>query len=185
MKKFILALVALFAMVNVASAKDDVFVTSGSLVELKANNVNVFVEWDYSNATLEGKKVADFLAEKGPDWQNSYESELKRAEIVFATQLNKKSKTVTVVDDRNSADYVMTIKMGDFYYGSTGLSIVVGMGAGSAHMHADIVVSKGGAAVAEVKCDGVPGNGYGNEVRRTTSYLNLANWMVKLVKKAK
>lgn len=185
MKKIFLALVALFSMVNIAMASDDVVLTSGSLAELNAGQVKVCVVWDYSNSTLEGNKPETFLAEKGEDWVKGYPKELKNAEAVFAKQLNKKSKTVTLVDDSSAADYVMTIKMGDFHYGSTSLSFMIGFGTGDAHMSADITVTKGSTTVATIKADGVPGPGIGNETRRSNAYLDLAKWMVKLIKKAK
>lgn len=185
MKKLFLILVAMFAMFNIASAKDDVVVTSGSLVGLKTNEAKVYIVWDYSGATIEGKKVETFLAEKGQEWVDGYPSELSRAEGHFVATINKKSKTMKVVDDRSSADYVMTVKVGDLHYGSTGLSVVIGMGAGDAHLHANITVAKQDSKVAEVMVDGVPGSGFGNEVRRSNCYIEMAKWIVKLVKKAK
>lgn len=67
MKKFLFLMVALFSAITM-SAKDDVTVKSGSLSEIKAAGISkVFIVWDYSAATLEGKQVDAFLKEKGED----------------------------------------------------------------------------------------------------------------------
>ncbi|MBQ5352205.1 MAG: hypothetical protein IIU38_08440, partial [Bacteroidaceae bacterium] len=61
MKKLLFLMVALFSTVTMC-AKDDVRYKSGSLSEIKAaGSSKVFVVWDYTGSTLEGKPVAEFL----------------------------------------------------------------------------------------------------------------------------
>ena len=187
MKKVILALVILFAGIATANAKSDVTVTNGSLRELKGSKAQVFVRWDYSNSTIEDKEVATYLKERGEDWERDYNSELAKAENNFNSRLNDKSKDVQTVNDENSADYIIVIKVKDFHYGITALSVVIGMGAGDAHLTGTMEIYKKGQAepIAVVDIDGVPGAGYGNEVRRIEAYRELAEQFAKLVKKAK
>jgi hypothetical protein len=45
-------------------AKADVTLKSGSLAKLKTSKEKVYVVWDYSHATLEGRDVKTFLKEK-------------------------------------------------------------------------------------------------------------------------
>lgn len=185
MKKLLFAVVAFFAMVNVACAKDDVMLASGSLFGLNQGEQKVYVAFDYSAATIEGKKPADFLKEKGEEWVNNYSNELEKAEAFFCAEITKRSKTMKIVNSEAEADYVMTVRIGNFHYGSSGLSVVIGFGAGDAHLSANVDITKDGTKVAQIVADGVPGDGYGNEVRRNYCYIGLAKNIAKLVKKAK
>lgn len=180
-------LVALFSAITV-SASDDVVLSSGSLSELvKAAPADVAIVWDYSNATLEGKNVDAFLQEKGSDWVSGYPEELNRAQTVFEKRLLKEKKLFNVVEDQSKAKYIITIKVGDFYYGSTGMSIVIGFGAGNSSFKGTIEVTRQGEStpIAVLRAVGVPGSGMGNEARRIDAYKNLSKWVVKYVKKAK
>lgn len=187
MKKVILALVILFAGIATANAKSDVELINGSLRELKGSKATMFVRWDYSNSTIEGKEVDTYLKERGEDWVRDYNAELAKAENNFNSRLNDKSKDVRAINDENSADYIIVVKVKDFNYGITALSVVIGMGAGDAHLTGTMEIYKKGQAepIAVVDIDGVPGAGYGNEVRRIEAYRELAEQFAKLVKKAK
>ena len=95
-------MVALFSTITM-SAKDDVTVKSGSLAEIKAaGKSGVFIVWDYSAATLEGKNVDAFLKEKGGDWVENYPKELAEAEAEFAEAVGK-SKFVYVTTEKDQA----------------------------------------------------------------------------------
>lgn len=102
MKKIIFLFVALLSVITM-SAKDDVTVKSGSLAEVKAAGSSfVYIVWDYSSATLEGKNVDAFLKEKGADWVAGYPQELAEAEAEFAKALGK-SKYVNVTTEKDQA----------------------------------------------------------------------------------
>ena len=186
MKKIIFLFVALLSVITM-SAKDDVTVKSGSLAEIK-NSVSsfVYIVWDYSSATLEGKNVDAFLKEKGADWVAGYPQELAEAEAEFAKALGK-SKFVNVTTEKDQAQYIITIKVKDFNYGNTAVAVWVGMGAGDAHFNATVEFTKNGSkeTVAVLDADGVPGGGFGNEARRRDAYEELGECLVKIIKKAK
>lgn len=117
-------------------AKADVTLKSGSLAKLKTSKEKVYVVWDYSHATLEGRDVKTFLKEKGPDWERDYKKELERAEVNFMERFNDKTKSVTVTNNKSEADYTIVVEVKDFRYGSTGVSVMIGFGAGDAHLNA-------------------------------------------------
>jgi hypothetical protein len=186
MKKIIFLFVALLSVITM-SAKDDVTVKSGSLAEVKAAGSSfVYIVWDYSSATLEGKNVDAFLKEKGADWVAGYPQELAEAEAEFAKALGK-SKFVNVTTEKDQAQYIITIKVKDFNYGNTAVAVWVGMGAGDAHFNATVEFTKNGSkeTVAVLDADGVPGGGFGNEARRRDAYEELGECLVKIIKKAK
>ena len=186
MKKFLFLMVTLFSAITM-SAKDDVTVKSGSLAEVKAAGSSfVYIVWDYSSATLEGKNVDAFLKAKGADWVAGYPQELAEAEAEFAKALGK-SKFVNVTTEKDQAQYIITIKVKDFNYGNTAVAVWVGMGAGDAHLNGSVEITKNGSkdAIAVLDADGVPGGGFGNEARRRDAYEELGECLVKLIKKAK
>ena len=186
MKKFLFLMVALFSVITM-SAKDDVTVKSGSLAEIKAAGISkVFIVWDYSAATLEGKQVDAFLKEKGEDWVANYPQELAEAEAEFAKAVEK-SKFVNVTLEKDQAQYIITVKVKDFHYGSTGAAVMIGFGAGDAHLSGSVEFTKNGSTetISVLDVDGVPGAGWGNERRRREAYKELGEWVVKLIKKAK
>ena len=186
MKKIIFLFVALISVITM-SAKDDVTVKSSSLSEIKAAGSSfVYIVWDYSAATLEGKNVDAFLKEKGEDWVANYPQELAEAEAEFAKAVGK-SKFVNVTTEQDQAQYVITVKVKDFHYGSTGVSVMIGFGAGDAHLSGSVEFTKNGSTetISVLDVDGVPGAGFGNERRRREAYKELGEWVVKLIKKAK
>ena len=187
MIKKIFAIVVLFASVCVATAKPDVTVIKGSLAALKKSNAKVFVRWDYSTSTIEGKAVKTYLKERGDDWVRDYDAEIARAEENFRERLNDKSSDVSTVTSEQDADYIIVMKVSDFLYGSAALSAAIGFGAGDAHLSGKMEIYKKGAKspIAVLDVDGVPGAGYGNEIRRVNSYRELAENLAKLIKKAK
>ena len=81
MKRVLLLLSFVMCCVAGVFAKADVTLKSGSLTKLKTSKEKVYVVWDYSHATLEGRDVKTFLKEKGPDWERDYKKELEHAEV--------------------------------------------------------------------------------------------------------
>ena len=187
MKRVLLLLSFVMCCVAGVFAKADVTLKSGSLAKLKTSKEKVFVIWDYSHATLEGRDVKTFLKEKGPDWERDYKKELEHAEVNFMERFNDKTKSVTVTNNKSEADYTIVVEVKDFRYGSTGASVMIGFGAGDAHMNAlmNIYEKNVKQPFAVIDVDGVPGAGYGNEKRRVETYRELAEQVVKLIKKAK
>ena len=187
MKNIVLVIFAVLAGVTIATAKPDVTVIKGSLVELRKSNAKMFVRWDYSNSTIEGKEVNAYLKERGDDWVRDYDAEITRAESNFRERLDDESKDVQTTTDESSAEYTIVMKVRDFKYGQTGLAVVVGMGAGDAHLSGTMEIYKKGQSepIAVLDVDGVPGAGFGNEIRRVEAYRELAENLAKLIKKAK
>ena len=187
MKRIVLLLSFVMFCVVSMFAKADVTLQSGSLSKLKASKAKVYVVWDYTHATLEGKNVKEFLKEKGADWERDYKAELQRAEKNFMDRFNDKTKSVTVTDKKSEAEYTIVIEVKDFHYGSTGVSVMIGFGAGDAHMNALMNFYEKGVkeSFAVIDVDGVAGAGYGNEKRRVETYREVAEQVVKLIKKAK
>ena len=187
MKKILLVLAGLMCSVAGVFAKADVTMKSGSLAELKGVKEKIYVVWDYSHATLEGKEVQAFLKEKGAEWQRDYQKELQTAEENFAERFNDKSKDAKITAEKRDAKYRFVVEVKDFHYGSTGVSVVFGMGAGDAHMSGLVKVyaANDKQPFAVIDVDGVAGAGYGNEKRRVETYRELAEQIVKLIKKAK
>ena len=92
MKRIVLLLSFIVCCVMSVFAKADVTLKSGSLSPLKTSKAKVYVVWDYSHATLEGKDAKAFLKEKGKEWERDYQSELERAEANFMERFNDKTK---------------------------------------------------------------------------------------------
>ncbi len=187
MKNIVLVIFAVLAGVTIATAKPDVTVIKGSLVELRKSNAKMFVRWDYTNSTIEGKEVNAYLKERGDDWVRDYDAEIARAESNFKERLNDESGDVQAINDEASAEYTIVMKVKDFDYGITGLSVAIGFGAGDSHLSGTMEIYKKGQSepIAVLDVDGVPGAGFGNEIRRVEAYRELAENLAKLIKKAK
>ena len=187
MKRVVLLLSFVVCCVMSLFAKSDVTLKSGSLSKLKTSKAKVYVVWDYSHATLEGQDVKTFLKEKGKEWERDYKAELEHAEANFMERFNDKTKSVTITDKKSEADYTIVIEVKDFHYGSTGASVLIGFGAGDAHMSGlmNFYEKNTKQPFAVIDVDGVAGAGFGNEKRRIETYRELAEQVVKLIKKAK
>jgi len=187
MKKTLLTLFVILAGIVTATAKPDVSLIKGSLLELKGSNAKIFVRWDYTKSTIEDKPVAAYLKERGADWERDYPAELTRAEKAFRERLGDKSKDVSTVTKESEADYVIVMKVKDFNYGQTALAVTVGFGAGDARLSGTMEIYKKGQKepIAVLDVDGVHGKGYGSELRRENTYRDLAENLAKLIKKAK
>lgn len=187
MKQTLLVLVIILTGIATATAKPDVTVIKGSLVELKKSNAKIFVRWDYTNSTIEGKEVNAYLKERGDDWVRDYDTEIARAESNFRERLDDESKDVQTTTEESSAEYTIVMKVKDFNYGITGLAVAVGFGAGDSHLYGTMEIYKKGQSepIAILDVDGVPGAGFGNEIRRVEAYRELAENLAKLIKKAK
>ncbi len=187
MKKILFIIMITVMNMTGAFAKADVKLIKGSLLPLKGSNAKVIVQWDYSNSTIEGKEPKAFLKEKGEEWKHDYQAEIIRAEENFIERINEKTKDIFAIKENTGAVYKIIIKVKDFNYGSTGVSVIIGFGAGDAHLSGTMEIYKIETAtpVAIIDIDGVPGAGFGNEKRRVETYRELAEQLVKLIKKAK
>ena len=107
MKKFLLLMVAA---VMSLTAWADAKVENGSMRYLKNPEVRVLVTWDYSKMMIEDKKPADFLKEKGADWERDYPAEVAAGESAFDVTFNKKDKKYALItDDEDAAQYEFII----------------------------------------------------------------------------
>ncbi len=184
MKKIVAIIVALVS--TVFCFADDLTILKGSVSVFKGSVSSAVVRWDYSHSTIEGKEINEYLQERGEDWVRDYDSEIKRAEDTFLNRFNKKQKYIkaSVGDD---AEYEIVIKVKNFNYGVTALAVVVGFGAGDAHLYGNVEIYKKGQVepIAVIYIDGVGGCGYGNEKRRINAYEELAESLASLIKKGK
>ncbi|MCM1066639.1 MAG: hypothetical protein NC418_03580 [Muribaculaceae bacterium] len=185
MKKYFMLMV--LAIVSL-TAWADAEVKSGSLKDLKTPDARVLVTWDYSQMLIEDKKPEDFLREKGPDWERDYPAEVSACEATFDIFFNKKDKKFAqITDDEDAAQYEMIIHVDSFHYGSLGAAIAFGGFARGAHIEGTVDVvklsDKSKLAVISFECSGKAA--YSNEQRRTLAYYDLAQDIVKLIKKAK
>ena len=80
---------------------------------------------------------------------------------------------------KSEADYTIVIEVKDFHYGSTGVSVLIGFGAGDAHMNALMTFYEKNVKqpFAVIDVDGVAGAGYGNE--KTSCRDLTVNWQNK------
>lgn len=185
MKKYFLLIVA--AIMSLSAWADSEF-KSGSLRDLKNPDVRILVTWDYSNMTIEDKKPADYLKEKGADWEKDYPAEVSAGEAAFDVLFNKKDKKYALItDDEDAAQYEFVIHVDQFHYGSTGAAIAFGGFARGAHIEGTVDViklsDKSKVAVLSFDCSGKAA--YSNEARRVLAYQDLAQDLAKLIGKSK
>lgn len=185
MKKYLLLLVvAMFSFTAWADAE----IKSGSLRDLKSSDVRVLVTWDYEKMLIEDKAPADFLKEKGADWEKDYPAEVAAGESAFDVLFNKKDKKYALItDDEDAAQYEFVIHVSQFHYGSTGAAVVFGGFARGAHIEGTVDVvkmsDKSVVATIEFNCSGKAA--LGNEARRILAYQDLAQDLAKMIGKSK
>lgn len=185
MKKLMMLLAA--AVVSL-SAWADAEVKSGSMSELKNADVRVLITWDYSKMTIEDKKPAEYLKEKGPDWEKDYPAEVAAGESAFDVLFNKKDKKYALItDDEDAAQYELVIHVDKFHYGSLGAAIAFGGFSRGAHIEGtvDVIKRSDKSKVATIEYDCSGGAAYSNEARRVLAYQDLAKDLAKLIGKAK
>ncbi len=185
MKKYLLFIAAV---VTSLTAWADAEVKSGSMKDLKNPDARVLVTWDYSKMTIEDKAPAEFLKEKGPDWEKDYPAEVAAGEAAFDVLFNKKDKKYAqITDDEDAAQYEFIIHVDKFHYGSLGAAIAFGGFARGAHIEGtvDVVKLSDKSVVATLEFDCSGSAAYSNEARRVLAYQDLAKDLAKLVGKAK
>lgn len=185
MKKIFMLLAAVLVSM---SAWADAEVKDGNLAPLKNADARVLITWDYSKMTIEDKAPAEFLKEKGPDWEKDYPAEVSAGEAAFDVLFNKKDKKYAqITDDDEAAQYEFIIHVDKFHYGSLGAAIAFGGFARGAHIEGTVEViklaDKSKIASIQFECSGAAA--YSNEARRVLAYQDLAKDMAKLIGKAK
>lgn len=185
MKKYLLLLVVA---ITSLTAWADADITSGSLRELKSSDVRVLVTWDYEKMLIEDKTPADFLKEKGADWEKDYPAEVAAGEAAFDVLFNKKDKKYALItDDEDAAQFEFVIHVDQFHYGSTGAAVVFGGFARGAHIEGtvEVVRMSDKAVIATIKFDCSGKAAYSNEARRVLAYQDLAQDLAKMIGKSK
>lgn len=175
---------AMFTMVAFADSK----LVSGSLIDLKNSEARILVTWDYSKMLIEDKKPADFLKEKGADWEKDYPAEVAAGESAFDVEFNKKDKKYALItDDDDDAQYEFIIHVSKFHYGSLGATIMFGGFARGAHIEGtvDVINRKTRSNIATLSFDCSGKSSYSNEAKRILAYQDLAKDLAKLIGKAK
>ncbi len=185
MKKHLLLLfVAMVSLKALANAD----IKGGSRRDLKNSDVRVLVTWDYEKMLIEDKTPAEFLKEKGSDWEKDYPAEVAASEAAFDVLFNKKDKKYALItDDEDAAQYEFVIHVNQFHYGSIGAAIVFGGFARGAHIEGTIDVIKltDKTIVATIEFDCAGKATYSNEARRILAYQDLAQDIAKLIGKSK
>lgn len=185
MKKYLFLLVAaIFSLTAWADSK----LESGSLKDLKTPDARILVTWDYSKMLIEDKKPADYIKEKGADWERDYPAEVSASESAFDVWFNKKDKKYALItDDEDAAQYEFVIHIDELHYGSTGAAIVFGGFARGASLKGtvDVIKLSDKSKVATLSFDCSGSAALGNEARRVLAYQDLAQDLAKLIKKAK
>lgn len=187
MKRISLLLMVTVLCSLTAMASSDLKLVKGSVAELKGSKATICAKWDYSKSTLEDKPVSAFLKEKGEDWERDYPKEIANAERNFISRLNDKAKKHVTAVQGDDADYQIVVKVKNFTYGSTGLSVVIGFGAGDARLWGTLEIYKKGASepIAVIDIDGAGGAGIGNELRRIECYREIAELLADILKRGK
>lgn len=183
----LLALIALFATLNVASAQNQKHLTlsSGSLDELNDANATIFVVYNYDKETLNGKSVVDFIAEKPKKRSmESIKEERAEAEEIFTETFNATSNTIKAVTDQSKATYILTIDFADLNYGNVAAGILTSIpGAGNAKLDATVTITKDGANVATIDVKDLSMESLDKKSTRGVEYMGLADAIVKAIKK--
>lgn len=185
MKKCIMLIALLMCSV---AAWADCDVTSGSMVDLKNADARVLVTWDYSKMLIEDKTPAEYLKEKGADWERDYPAEVAAGEAAFDVFFNKKDKKYAqITDDEDAAQYELVIHVDKFHYGSLGAAIVFGGFSRGAHIEGtvDVIKLSDKSKVCTLKYDCSGSAAYSAEARRVLAYQDLAQDLAKCIKKAK
>ena len=182
---FFTAFLWLVCVTNV-QAKNEVTIKSGDPASLK-NAGEVTFEFDYTQTTIEGKPLMEYLQGRGDDFVRDWPGDSEKAATYFPIKFNKKNKLgITLVPSSNSAKYKLVIHVTKFDMGN-GASAFVPFGgakAGGVIMWgtAEFIDINTGNPCCTLEIDEVKGIGHPSEaVRRGLTYMELSKKMLKLL----
>lgn len=184
------ALGVIYALLSISLScfAGDITVVSGDLSIIRNSSVRATVKFDYSELILEGKPYMEHLKSRGEDFVNDWPSESTASEAYFIRCWNKDNDEGMQVSTSESSEYLMYFHVKEMHMGSGAASMLVGFGAGGASMSGTMYIFKNlnSIPVLTVEIDDQTGrSGMTEIVRRTDLYGELAEDLVKTLKKAK
>ncbi|MDR0828912.1 MAG: hypothetical protein LBN95_02220 [Prevotellaceae bacterium] len=116
MKKLLFTFVCLFGAMSLF-AGNPVSVKSGDVSVLK-DVTTALLELDFSNATVEGKTIDEYLESRGSDFVRDFPQDKEYSALMFAAQYNKKNKGLHVATDVSDAVLKFVIHVDKLDYGN-------------------------------------------------------------------
>ena len=170
MKKLIL-IAATLLLSTFAFAKDYVFVTSGDVSVLKNKANTVFVQFDYTQALVEGINFFEWQKKRGEEWVRDWPKDEAEINEFFLKYFNKKNKKgMKAISTPELATHKMIITPSQIDMGNTGGMFVPGFNpkTGGAILwgKVEILDNQTGATVLTLGIDEVRGNSGWSESQR-------------------
>jgi hypothetical protein len=187
MKKKVLSVFLALLFVNLSSFAD-IYVISGDLSVVKDPSICAKVIFDYSELLLEGKPYMEQLKSRGEDFVRDWPAETMASEAYFMQCWNHDNEKGIKVGTSDNAEYIIYFHVKKMHMGSGAASMMIGFGAGGASMSGTMYVFKNlnAVPVLTVEIDNQTGkSGMTEIIRRTSLYGELAEDVVKKLKKAK
>lgn len=166
----------------------DIKVVSGDLSVVKDPSICAKVIFDYTDLMLEGKPYMEQLKAKGDDFVRDWPTESMASEAYFLKCWNQDNDGGMEVSTAGDDKYIMYFHVKKMHMGSGAASMLVGFGAGGASMSGTMYIfkDKNAVPVLTVEIDNQTGrSGISELVRRTDLYGELAEDLVKRLKKTK
>ncbi|MBR6054091.1 MAG: hypothetical protein IKP46_01975 [Bacteroidales bacterium] len=185
MKKFLL-LAAAILVSAMAFAKDYLYPTFGDISVLKDKANTIFVQFDYTQATVSGINFFEWQKARGEEWVRDWPREEAEIRDYFTRYFNKKNKKgAALVSDPAIATHKMIITPSMIDMGNTGGAFVPGFNpkSGGAVLWGTIEVldNRTGQTVLVLKMDEIRGNsGYSETIRLKLAVYDLAGELAGL-----
>lgn len=188
MKTKVLGVLYALFFISASCFAGDITVVSGDLSVIRNSSIRATVKFDYSELILEGKPYMEHLKSRGDDFVRDWPSESTASEAYFIKCWNKDNDEGMQVSTSENSEYLMYFHVKEMHMGSGAASMLVGFGAGGASMSGTMYIFKNlnSIPVLTVEIDNQTGrSGMTEIVRRTDLYGELAEDLVKTLKKAK
>ena len=185
MKKSLLIAAALLVSA-MAFAKDYLYPVSGSISVLKNKANTLYVQFDYTQATVEGINFFEWQKARGEEWVRDWPYEEAGIRDYFIKYFNKKNKKgAAIVSDPSLATHKMIITPSMIDMGNTGGAFVPGFNpkSGGAVLWGtvEILDNRTGETVLVLKMDEIRGNsGYSETIRLKLAVYDLAGELAGL-----
>ena len=187
MKTRILFIALLLTSILSAKAAKPVAISAGNASALK-NCGEVVCVFDYSNTTVEGKTLMAYLEGRGEDFVRDWPIDTEDLDNNFMALFNAKNKLgIQMVSKSETAKYKFVLSFSQLDFGN-GISSMVPFGGAKAGGfiiwgRADFIDISTGETVLSFTIDELKGTGATTErVRRTLTYMELKNNLLKLMK---
>jgi len=170
MKKIIcLSFVLALSVFVVANAKTTATIVSGDKSVVK-QATTCSVEFDFTDASLEGKSFDGYMAEKDAKYLEDWKSDMAEAKTQFIKRWNKKNKKGMQLVEGDNAPYKMVVKVRTIDTGNSAMSVIFGgFGGGGANMSGELFIYQDANPVLNVDFNDVNGSSEYTETRRIKS----------------